>query len=82
VTLTIALTGFLCICCFVIGAKVGQKVSKGEPIELPNINPIEKIREQIEKKEAKREQDRYEAIMQNVENYNGTGEGQRDIPNV
>lgn len=80
--LAIALTGFLCICCFVIGAKVGQKVSKGEPIELPNINPIEKIREQIDKKEAKREQDRYEAIMQNVENYNGTGEGQRDIPNI
>lgn len=80
--LTMALTGFLCICCFIIGAKVGQTVSNDEPIELPNINPIEKIREQIDKKEAKREQDRYDTIMQNVENYNGTGEGQKDIPNV
>ena len=44
--LTIAVTGLLCIVCFIIGAKVGQTVSKGEDIELPEVNRIERSRKQ------------------------------------
>ena len=74
--------GTLNVVCFFIGASVGSKVAKGEKIEAPNLNPIDKIREHIDKKEAQREQDRYETIMQNVENYDGTSNGQVDVPKV
>lgn len=78
----IAVVGTLNVVCFFIGAKIGQAVAKGERIETPNINPIEIIRAKQDKKEAQREQDRYETIMQNVENYDGTSNGQRDVPKV
>lgn len=72
--------GVLCIGCFMIGAKVGQTVSKGENIKLPTVNPIEAYREHENKKNARAEQDRLDAIMRNIERYNGTAEGQEDIP--
>ena len=78
--LAILITGFLCLVCFVAGAKVGQKVVKGEPIELPTINPMELHREREAKKEAAREQDRLETIMSNLEAYDGTAYGQKDVP--
>lgn len=72
--------GAMCIVCFMVGAKVGQTVSKGEDVKLPNINPIEAYREHENKKNARAEQDRLSAIMRNIERYNGTAEGQEDIP--
>lgn len=78
--LTILVTGTLCIVCFFVGAKVGQKVVNGEPIELPTLNPMDAIRDREEKKEAKKEQEKIEAIMRNIERYNGSSIGQEDIP--
>ena len=78
--LLILAVGALNVACFFIGAKVGQKVSKGEPIEIPIPDPVKAIREREDKKEAEREQDRYETIMRNIENYDGTDRGQKDIP--
>lgn len=78
--LTILVTGTLCIVCFFVGAKVGQKVVNGEPIELPTLNPMDAIRDREEKKEAKKEQEKIEAIMRNIERYNGSSLGQEDIP--
>lgn len=72
--------GVLCIVCFLTGASVGQKVSRGEEVKPPAINPIEAYREREAKKEAKAEQDRLDAIMQNIESYDGTGYGQKDVP--
>jgi hypothetical protein len=63
-----------------IGAKVGQAVSKGEEVKLPNINPLEAYRERTAKKEAEMEQDRIDTIMRNIEGYDGTGKGQEDVP--
>ena len=68
------------IACFLIGAKVGQKVVKGEPVELPTINPMEAYREQQERKEAERVQEKVEAIMRNIDSYDGTANGQEDVP--
>lgn len=76
----IAIVGALNVVCFFIGAKVGQTVAKGEPIELPSVNPIEVIREHNDRKEAEREQDRIETIMRNIERYDGTPEGQEEVP--
>jgi len=71
--------GVLCIGCFLIGAKVGQKVSKGENIELPTVNPLEAYRKHEEKREAQKEQDRIDTIMRNIECYDGTPNNQTDV---
>ena len=78
--LLVVAVGAMCIGCFLVGAKVGQTVNKGEKIELPKVNPIEAVRERREKKEAEMAQDRLETIMRNIECYDGTGAGQEDVP--
>ncbi len=77
--MTIAIVSAFNILCLVIGAKLGQTVSRDEPIELPNLNPIQVIREMHDKREAEREKSRVEKIMQNIDSYDGTSNGQRDI---
>ena len=72
--------GAMCIVCFLVGAKVGQTVSKGEDIKLPTVNPIEAYREHENKKNARAEQERLDAIMRNIEAYDGTGNRQEDLP--
>jgi hypothetical protein len=68
------------ILCFLIGARVGQKVVKGEEVELPKIDPMKAARERQDRKEAEKEQERIDAIMRNIDTYNGSAEGQTDIP--
>lgn len=77
--LIIVAVGALCIGCFVVGAKVGQKVSKGEEIELPTVNPFEAYRKHEAKREAEKEQEKIDTIMQNIECYDGTSKGQKDV---
>ena len=77
--LLIALVTAANIACFVIGARVGQKVSKGEPIEMPSVDPFKAHREREAQKKAKAEQDRLEAILHNVEAYDGTSRGQKEV---
>ena len=68
------------ILCFVIGARVGQTVSRGERVELPKVDPLKAARERQERREAEKEQDRLDVISHNIDSYNGTAEGQMDIP--
>ena len=77
--LLILVTGTLCIVCIFIGAKLGQKVSNGETVELPSVNPLKAIREHQNKKAAEQEQSKIETIMQNIEKYDGTSRGQEDV---
>lgn len=79
IIIAILVAGALNIACFFIGAKVGQMVAKDEPIEVKLPDPLKAIREHEERKEAKREQDRYETILRNIDNYDGTEHGQEDI---
>ena len=72
--------GTLCIVCFFVGAKVGQKVSKGEPIETPAETAINAIRTHQSKKEAEAKQEKLDTIMRNIEAYDGTAYGQEDVP--
>lgn len=78
--LTILTTGVLCITCFLIGAKTGQAVQKGKEIELPTVNPMKAYREHQERKEAEKVKDKIETIMHNIDVYDGTSNGQRDVP--
>ena len=70
------------IVCFFIGAKVGQKVVRGEEVEIPN--PVKAVKESVEAykedKEAIKEREYYEAIVHNIDVYDGTSIGQMEIP--
>jgi hypothetical protein len=80
VLLIIAAVAASNIVCFMVGAKVGQAVSKGEEVKLPTVNPLEAVREHNAKKEAEYQQSKIDTIMRNIESYDGTGNGQEDIP--
>lgn len=80
VILTILAVGALNIACFFIGAKVGQTVSKGETIETPTISPIKLVKKHNDEKAAEAEQNKIDAIMRNIESYDGTSRGQEDVP--
>ena len=79
--LLIAVISILNIVCFFIGAKIGQKVVKGEELKAPAINPINFYNEHKEKEAAKQELDKLEVILKNIERYDGTESGQEDVPN-
>lgn len=78
--LLVAIMAVANILCFIIGAKVGQTVSKGEDIKMPTVNPMQAHRERVAKREAEMEQDRLDTIMRNIESYDGTSRGQEDVP--
>ena len=78
--LTILAVAFVCMASFLVGAKVGQAASKGEKIETPTVNPLKAYREHEAKKVAQAEQDKISVIMSNIEAYNGTSDGQKDVP--
>lgn len=67
------------VLCFLIGAKTGQKASKGEDITLPKINPIEAVREHEETRQQKKEDDNFNTMLENIEVYDGTSIGQKDF---
>ena len=79
--LLVLCTGLINALCFFVGAKVGQTVASGKEIQTPTIkSPMEVIRERQSTKEAKKEQERLDIIMQNIENYDGTANHQLDVP--
>lgn len=78
--LTMISAGAISIVSFVMGAKMAQNIKKDKDIELPNINPLKAIRERQEHKEQKKEQEKLETIMKNIEAYDGTSNRQEDIP--
>lgn len=77
------LFGIFIILSYTLGLKNGQKLKNNEEIEMPEINPIKIVRNEIESFEQsfeqKQKQDIYDTIMTNIDNYDGTGLGQKDI---
>lgn len=80
--LLILTVGTVNILCFFVGAKVGQTVVRGETVKAPEMNPAKVLREHRAQKEADKEAKRLEAIMNNIDTYDGTGQGQREVPGV
>lgn len=71
---------FIClsnIACLIVGAKVGQKAYRGEDIRLPN--PVEKVQAFKDSQEYRKEQAATETMLHNIDVYDGTGLGQKDI---
>lgn len=78
--LLVLTVGALCIGCFLIGAKVGQTVAKGEDIVLPEVNPVKAVTDYRNKRKAEEEKNKYDTILRNIDSYDGTGVGQEDVP--
>lgn len=82
--LIILATGIICLLSFYMGLKANNNESKSGEIKIPTINPIKKIQGHKERiKESKREQLEREILetnLENINNYDGTSLGQKDIP--
>ena len=81
IILVLVFTFILCtsnVMCFFIGARTGQKVMNKEPLKVSS--PMEKIEEHKRKKEEKYELERQAVLFENIESYDGTGYGQKDVP--
>jgi hypothetical protein len=74
------LFGIFIILAYTLGLKNGQKLKNNEEIKIPEINPVKIVRNEIETFEQKKKQDAYDTMMANIDNYDGTGLGQKDIP--
>lgn len=77
--LMILILGALNIVCFFVGAKIGQKVVKGEEIKAPEITIPTPVQDYSKKKQAEAEQNKIDTILNNIEAYNGTSVGQKDV---
>lgn len=78
--LLVIVIGLVCITSFAVGARIGQKVVKNEEIKLPTLNPVKVVNEIRESKEQQRELEKLRIIAENIDSYDGTGIGQKDIP--
>lgn len=76
----------LCLMAFnlfsiLIGIILGQKLSKGREIKL---NPVKAIKEEIKENKVSKEENlkkrRIDTMLQNIDSYDGTGLGQKQIP--
>lgn len=77
--LLIIVTGCINALMFVLGAKTGQKVQLGKEIEMPQFDPLKPIKEHKAKKEVEKEEKYIQTILDNIDSYDGTGIGQKDI---
>lgn len=74
------LFGIFIILAYTLGLENGQRLKNNEVIKMPEVNPVKIIRNEIETFEQKKKQDAYDTMMANIDNYDGTGLGQKDIP--
>jgi hypothetical protein len=75
----VLLMGGMNLLAFLIGARTSQKAQREEEIKLPTVNPIKAYKEHTRTKEAEKEQERIETMLENINNYDGTGLNQKDI---
>lgn len=72
------------VLCFILGAKITQKVYEGERVSVEIPNPVEAIRKAQEEREAEEmaeaEADKTQTILENIAKYDGTSNGQKDVP--
>ena len=67
---------------FYIGVKIGQAAARGEKIEPPVLNPMEIHKRNEARREAEREQKRIDTILKNIDAYDGTSNGQKDVEGI
>lgn len=73
----VVVTNTICLTvCFVSGARIGQRVSEGKEVAQNPITAIERRKAQKEFEEAEEER---KIMMENIDSYDGTEIGQRDV---
>lgn len=72
--------GVFILLSYTLGLKNGQRLAKKEDITLPKFNPVKEVKKEIEDHELKKKQEALEVMMSNIDNYDGTSAGQKDIP--
>lgn len=78
--LLLFLVGCFILVAYTLGLKNGQKLKNNEEIKMPEVNPVRLLKNEMENYEEKKKQEINEINMFNIDNYDGTGLGQRDIP--
>lgn len=68
------------ITCIIVGARMARKLDNDEEIKLPSINPMELVRENRDRREAETEQNKFNVMLENINNYKGDSSGQKDLP--
>lgn len=64
--------GGMCILCFLIGARTGQKVVKGETVEIPTPkSPVTMIKEYQQSKEEQKAEEEFKHNLDVINNYDG-----------
>lgn len=79
IVILICTVGIMNIISLLIGVNVGQKAGKGEDIQLPKINPVKILSEYKESREYEAERKKTEIMLENIDNYDGTDFGQKDL---
>lgn len=73
------LFGIFIILSYTLGLKNGQKLKNNEEIKMPEVNPVKFVRNEIDNFEERKKQAAFETMISNIDNYDGTGLGQKDI---
>ena len=73
--------GAFILIAYTLGLRNGQKLSNNREVTMPELNPVKAIQNEIEEHDEKKKQEQFDIIMSNIDNYNGTGIGQQNIPN-
>lgn len=71
----------LIIVAFFVGIVIGNKLSRHEEIRIPTpkAESIPLTKKHKEKKEMSLEMDKLNTILNNIDNYNGTAQGQKGV---
>lgn len=64
----------------IIGIVIGQRLGRGEAIRIPELDPTRVIQSRAEKAAQKAEDERNAVILRNLERYDGTSNGQEEVP--
>ena len=69
---------------FTIGLSFGVKLRNNEKIEIPNLNPVKAVKKAVKESKQERENEKektlFEIEMANIDSYDGTGFGQKELP--
>ena len=79
-----ALFGTFILGSFTIGLSFGVKLRNNEKIEIPNLNPVKAVKKAVNESKQERENEKektlFEIEMANIDSYDGTGFGQKELP--
>lgn len=75
----VLIVGGLMMFSFLLGARTSQKAYKKEEIKLPTLNPVKAYQEHTERVEQSKREKEYNIMLENINNYDGTGLGQQEV---